>query len=89
MNIEYKDYIIKQSTSDRFDLVQKVTRTKKDSEETYITNVDVGYDMRLESCINRIVLEQLKKKQETVSLQKFLTEYYKEKDELLNAIKLD
>lgn len=96
MNIEYKDYLLKQSIgSDGFDLVRKVVRNKKDKAtgentgETYEAETVIGYDMTIEKCCKSIIMEELKQRQETVDFDRFLTEYTKQKEELLNTIKLD
>lgn len=90
MNIEYKDYIIKQSqNSAGFDLIRKVVRTKKGSEETYEGESNLGYDMKLESCFNKIIMEEMKNDDRIVELKEFLEEYNKQKEDLLQTVKLD
>jgi len=81
-------FYLNQSNSDRFDLVEKVVRSKKDSEETYEAENVLGYDMQIENCIKKIIAERLKDNKETVSLKQFLEEYKKEKEQLLKTIKL-
>ena len=96
MNIEYKDYLIKQSTnSNGFDLVRKVTRNKKDKDtgentgETYDSETTIGYDMSLERCAQYIIMEELNKEKVTVKIDEFLKAYKAEKEELVKTIKLD
>lgn len=90
MNIKIDErFQLNQSSSNRFDLVEKVVRQKKDSEDTYEAENTLGYDMKIESCINTIISEKLKTKEETVTLKQFLEEYKKEKEQLLKTIKLD
>lgn len=90
MNIKIDErFQLNQSTGNRFDLIEKVVRNKKDSEETYEGENVLGYDMQIESCINLIIAEKFKDNKETVSLKQFLEEYKKEKEQLLKTIKLD
>lgn len=95
MNIEYKNYLIKQTESGRFDLVKKYQKEKVDKVTRQKTGEveeafeDLGYDMRLENCINRIILEELKKKEKTTDLKTFLEEFKTQKDLLLQTVKLD
>lgn len=90
MNIKIDErFQLNQSSPNRFDLVEKVVRQKKDSEDTYEAENILGYDMKIESCINTIISEKLKTKEETVTLKQFLEEYKKEKEQLLKTIKLD
>ena len=87
MNIKIDErFKLNQTTGDRFDLVEIVERKKKNSEDTYSAESVVGYDMRIESCISRIISERLKNKKETVSLKQFLEEYKKEKEELTKQL---
>lgn len=89
MIIEYKDYKMVPSTNSAgFDLIRKVERTKKDTTETYEGEDVLGYDMRLETIVSEIVALEMKKNVKTVSLQEFLEEYKREKQELLNQIKV-
>jgi len=86
MKIEYKSYLIKQTQSNKFDLQEKITRTKKDTGESYEALSDLAYDVRLERAIELIVFEELRKREETVTLKDYLKEFKKEKEELLNVI---
>lgn len=89
MNIEYKNYKIKQTSALKFDLIKLVEREKKETKEKYIAESTMGYDMQLENCCKNIVLDLMKSKEETTDLKNFLTEYKREKEELLKTIKLD
>ena len=86
MIIEYKNYVMKQTSNNRFDLQEKITRTKKGTEENYEALNDLAYDVRLEYAIELIVFEELRKREETVTLKEYLREFKKEKEELLNVI---
>ena len=56
MIIEYKDYkLVPSMNSAGFDLIRKVERTKKDTTDTYEGEDVLGYDMRLETIVSRIV----------------------------------
>lgn len=95
MNIKIDErFKLNQSTSDRFDLIEVVTRQKvgkdrKPTGETYQSENIMGYDMSLENCIQKIVAEKLKVNESTVSLKEFLEEYKKEKEQLIKQIKLN
>jgi len=86
MNIEYKNYVIAQSQSDRFHLQKKVLRKKKDDETEYEVLDDMAYDVKLDSAINFIIHEELSEKKETVTLKEFLNEFKREKEELMKVL---
>lgn len=88
MKIEYKNYVIEQSRSDRFNLQEKVTRTKKNTNEQYERLLDLAYDIKLEYAIELVVNEELRKLNKVVTLKEFLKEYKREKDELLKVTKI-
>lgn len=89
MIIEYKDYrMVPSINSAGFDLIRVVERTKKESTETYEGEDMLGYDMKLESIVSTIIALEMKKNIKTVSLQEFLTEYKRQKEELMNYVKL-
>lgn len=95
MNIEYKNYKIVQTQSLNYDLLrvgqrktyEMVDGKRVDTGTTRDFDEEWGYDMKLETCIEKIVKLELLDKQETVDLKTFLTEYDKAKQELLTAIK--
>lgn len=96
MNIAYKNYKIVQTQSLNYDLIRTMPKEifeKDDNNKKVATgqfkDVDEewGYDMKLETCIDKIVKLELLEKQEIVDLKTFLTEYDKVKQELLTAIK--
>lgn len=95
MIIEYKSYVISQTKDDRFDLNEKVKRNviKKDatgkkvkSGETKEVLNSLAYDVRLETAINLIIFEELKKKERVVALHEFIEEFKNEKEEVLKEI---
>lgn len=88
INIEGQ-FILNQSLhSNGFDLIKKVTRTKKESGEKYEAESVLGYDMKLEKAIETIISERMKDKEDTVELNEFLQAYKQEKEQLLSKIKL-
>jgi len=88
MEIEIKNWVIKPvSEYERYDLYRKVTRKNKDTGEEYQSTKDLGYGMKLEMCIERIIHEELRDKEQTQELQEFLQSYIKERDELLKELK--
>ena len=96
MNIAYKNCKIVQTKSLNYDLLRTVKREvfEKDDNNKKVTTGEFkdfdeewGYDMKLETCIDKIVKLELLEKQETVDLKTFLTEYDKAKQELLTEIK--
>lgn len=95
MNIEYKNYKIVQTQSLNYDLLrvgqrktyEMVDGKRVDTGTTRDFDEEWGYDMKLETCIEKIVKLELLDKQETVDLKTFLTEYDKAKQELLTEIK--
>ena len=83
MNIVYKGYEISQASTNRFNLEKEVMRTRKDSEEQYPAKISVGYDMKLETCMEDIISEELWRNNSVVTLKTFLSEYKREKEELI------
>lgn len=95
MNIEYKNYKIVQTQSLNYDLLrvgrrktyEMVDGKRVDTGTTRDYDEEWGYDMKLGTCIEKIIKLELLERQETVDLKTFLTEYDKAKQELLTAIK--
>ena len=81
MDISYKNYILKQS-GDRFDLYKTVIRTKKNSEETYQSEKDIGYGFTLENGVRRLIMEELANNNDVVTLKQFIEDYNKEREEI-------
>lgn len=88
MEIKIKDWVIKPvSEYERYDLHRKVTRKNKTTGKEYEATNDIGYGMKLEMCVERIIHEELREKRETQELHEFLQSYIKERDELLTELK--
>lgn len=87
MNIKYKNYMLKQS-GDRFDLYETVTRTKKETKENYLAEKDIGYGFTLNNPIKRMIMEELSKNTNTVTLESFLQAYKKEKGDIDKTLSL-
>jgi hypothetical protein len=95
MKIKYLNYLItpNDGSPDRFDLskiVQKTRKAKEDKEEEiYEGTNDMGYSMRLSSCIERIIEEETVKKynkDEIIELKDYIEEYKRQKEEVINHI---
>jgi len=87
MIIEEKDFKLELNEfNDRFDLyllvVINANKPDKRREEFKI----VGYDMRLETCIHKIINYRLKNKVETISLYTYLQSYRSIKNELIKDL---
>jgi len=88
MIITYKNYII-ETEKDRFNLfISKIVEAKKDTKEhkkgeKIKTKEIVGWSFTFEGMIKRIILEELNKKDETVSLREYIIKFR----ELLEEIK--
>lgn len=87
MDIKYKNYVLKQS-NDRFDLYEIVTRQKKDIKETYKAEKEIGYGYILDNAIKRIIMEELSKNKNVVTLETFQKLYKKEKEDIEKALDL-
>ena len=87
MEIEYKNYILEQTVHNRFNLKKK--GTKPDKKTGRIRDDILAHDVTIETGINEIIYHRLKKKQETTDLKGFIQEFKKEKEELINTLKLD
>ena len=95
MIIEYKRFKLEPTVSNRFNLTRSFTKrvqkfgTKEYTGETREETEDMGYDMTFEKCLNEILHWRLRNKQETTDLKGFIKEFKKEKEELINTLKLD
>ena len=78
MNIKINEYTIKPNGFGNYDLHKDVIRTEKISEDTYEAEDIVAYGCSMESCVNRIIYENVLSKDETVDIKTFLAEYKKE-----------
>lgn len=87
MDIKYKNYVLKQS-NDRFDLYEIVTKQKKDIKETYKAEKEIGYGYILDNAIKRIIMEELSKNKNVVTLETFQKLYKKEKEDIEKALDL-
>jgi len=74
MVIEYNQYRMVQTPALRFDLRENYTGKNKDGEATEKYRV-LGYDMRLESCIHYLIMNEMHNKSDEVSLRKFVSKY--------------
>ena len=88
MNIKYKTYTLIQQESG-FDLVEAVQGQrvgdgdmKKPTGEMYDKEVNIGYNMRLDTCFHKIAHLELLKQKSTVELREFRDEFRKIYDEL-------
>lgn len=89
MTITYLDYKIEpcDNAVGKFDLSRKGVSKKRDSEEIYEIEVNMGYAYTLESAIQKIIYLEIEKKNETLTLKEYLNEFRKMKDEILNELK--
>ena len=88
MNIKYKTYTLVQQESG-FDLIETVQAQKigdgtmqKPTGEFYDKEVNMGYNMRLDTCFHKIAHLELLKRNSTVELREFREEFNKVYDEL-------
>jgi hypothetical protein len=66
MNIKIDErFTLNQSSGDRFDLVEATERTSKKDGSTSEVEKALGYDMKIENCINMIIFERLKDKKDS------------------------
>ena len=88
MRIEYKKYSIELENG-HFNLFLSggFKIDKRSGKEIEVKNY-IGYGFNFDSLIKRIILEELEKKKEVVTLNEFLELYAKEKTELLQVTKL-
>lgn len=92
MKIQYKGYFIEPSVNatDRFDLSRTIQRTKKQEKgstatpETYEGLEEMGFGMSLENCLQQIAMNEttLHFKDSVITINDYLTQYKKEKEEL-------
>lgn len=88
MIIKVEKYVLSQSTnSNGFDLSEVVEKTKKETGEKYAGEKPIGYDMRLETCVETIVMNNLKEKEDVVGLNEFIEVFKEEKQKISNLLK--
>jgi hypothetical protein len=87
--IEENDFKLELTEYDRFNLyllhVVNAKKADKRREEFKI----VGYDMRLETCLHKIIIHRIKNSLEVTTLKEYLKEYKKEHQSLKNLAKMD
>ena len=95
MNIKYKTYKLIQQESG-FDLIETIQSHKigtgtlsHPNGEIYDKDVTIGYNMKLDTCFNRIVHLELLKRDSTVELRKFRDEFKKLHKEIKDILKLN
>lgn len=93
MRIEYKNYTMETSSYGGFNLTQKVTRNKTDKNkkptgETYDADDILGYNMKLPSCISRIMHLEHCNKDEKMQLQDYIKMYKRDVEIINNLLKI-
>ena len=88
MEIVIDNYVLvpEQGSVNRFTLTEKVTRQKKDSDETYDGSNDLLYSVTLERCIEYIIHNKLIENTEQVTLKQFIEHYKQIKLEILKTL---
>lgn len=86
MNIKINEYTIKPNGFGYYDLHKDIVSTNKETKETYDNENVVAYGCSMESCVNRIVYENVLSKDETVDIKTFLAEYKKETNGIKDMI---
>jgi len=71
-----------------YDLIEKIERTKKKSNETYKSEKTLGYNMSLESAVNRVVKLKLKDYDVVLTLKEFLEEFKQIRDQINKLIEI-
>lgn len=85
MIIEEDDFKL-EGDIDRFDLYLLKTINAKDPTKKREELTLVGYDMYLETCLKKIIMYRLGRKQDAYTLQKLLKDYKKEVDKINNFL---
>lgn len=89
MIIEEKDFILtQQGDFDRFDLELLYVVNAKDPTKRREEFKEAGYSMTMETALNKVINYRVSKKEETLSLQKYLKMYKEERLELIKTIGL-
>lgn len=87
MIIEEKDFILtQQGDYDRFDLELMYVVNAKDPLKRREEFKEAGYSMTLETAVHKIINYRVSKKEETLTLQKYLEMYKKERLELTKLL---
>lgn len=88
MDIEIGEFVLKGSTATpgRFDLIRKVERTRKGTDETYPDYNELAFSMRLDSALQLIIGTILSEDNRTVTLKEYLQAYITERDKITNQI---
>ena len=93
MNIKINDFIIKQAETG-FDLIRMVKSRRlgngtisNPNGDEYEKEVEIGYNIPFEYCLDRIIHLTLLDKNLMVNLREFIDEYKSIKNEVLNILK--
>lgn len=87
MKIEYGIYSIEPENM-AYNLFKKVVAKKKKTGEEYENNLNLGWGMRFETCIEKMITDSLADNQSTVSLREYIDEYRKIREDFLLKVKL-
>ena len=88
MKIQFKNYTL-EPDGRNFNLYKTVsaTATKETKErsigETYNRDVEMGYGMRFETCVQSIITDMMADRNEVVTLRQYIDEYKALKNEIL------
>ena len=85
MKIKYKEYLMEQTIAHRFDLRKGIVVNKKDG-TTEDSTVILGYDMRLTSCVDTIIKNELMKDESVCSLKEFIAAYKDMKEDITKTV---
>ncbi len=85
MKIKYEKYTI-EPENNQFNLYKSVKSIKKDTGLEYEREENMGWGMRYETCIERIIKDKLAERDEIISLRKYIDEYKLLKTNLLDAL---
>ena len=90
MEIVYESFkLVPTQDGTRFDLLEKVSRKKKDTKESYEDWKTHGYDMTFELALHNIAMINVKNKKNNKELspEVYIKSYRQEKNQLLKSLK--
>ena len=82
MKIKYGVYTIEPENR-AYNLFKDVTSIRKKTKEKYISQINLGWSMTFEVCLEKIIADSLADKDETFTIRQYIDEFKEMKDKLL------
>jgi len=84
MKIKFLEYTMEPEDV-RFNLYKSIKRINEKTQQQYDDELNIGYGMTFEHCVDRIAKDILADRGEVLTLRQYISEYRKIKDEILEV----